>query len=334
MDSSISNVTNKVVQASNDFEKNNSNLKRRYLIRNIYAFNFIASKIKMSRGTFGTGYPFYALEKNLTGELPIIDEQIRYNNKLIDNAKKSKRTIWGCRGCLYKNYSNMPDLKQICKPCPNMDNELKPRKVLNRLPDIDMWIICEDGYVTEVSQQLTILFEKFNIQSSDINPIQTIKDIEEIAKNIRNGVMPKKFLPIDAHIIEYSKIKELIEQVPCHLEESLRNGQIPYLPIHPLSYRKTWQYDDDAYNFVHDYLSSFTEYKLDDDMKKLLNTTRSIIAERYSFEQLYKFLIDTGPDSVKRRHKTAKLKEIFEKRVGLWKTKNKTEIGEDSWEKE
>ena len=64
--------------------------------------------------------------------------------------------------------------------------------------------------------------------------------------------MPKKFLPIDAHIMEYSAMQELISQVPAVLREARENKEKPYLPIHPKSYRKIWQYDDEAYNFISD----------------------------------------------------------------------------------
>lgn len=28
-----------------------------------------------------------------------------------------------------------------------MNDKLKPRKIINRLPDLDMWLVCEDGCV-------------------------------------------------------------------------------------------------------------------------------------------------------------------------------------------
>lgn len=41
-------------------------------------------------GSFGTGYPFYALDKNFEGELPVIQEQLRYNEELKNTILKSK----------------------------------------------------------------------------------------------------------------------------------------------------------------------------------------------------------------------------------------------------
>ena len=47
--------------------------------------------------------------------------------------------------------------------------------------------------------------------------------------------------------------------------------------------------------------------------------TRKYIAETYSMEQLYNILLASGPDSVKRRHKTLELKNCFEERINSWK---------------
>lgn len=313
------NFCKQVAEISNEFEKNNSDLKRKYLLYNIMLYNNVVSMVDSYCGSFGTGYPFYALTKDLTGQLPVIDEQFRYNNELISHVDNSKHTIWSCFNCLSQNGSTMPDLKQICKPCPNMDDELKPRKLINRLSDVDMWMICKDNSTDSAKDNLIDLFQKHSIHTSDIDPIQTINDLLIIVEGIKNSIMPEKLLPFDTHIVEFSTLFSLIEQVPFVLRKAIEDGTIPYLPIHPLSYRKTWQYDDAAYNFIHDYLSSFTEFNFSEDLNQLLSETRSVIANNYSFEQLYYYLIATGPQSVKRRHKTKELKERFRERIDLWK---------------
>lgn len=75
----------------------------------------------------------------------------------------------------------MPDLKTICKPCPNVPDLLKPRKLINRLPDLDMWVVCEDGKVEETQKELIILLDNYNMRTSDVNPILTIDDISRMA---------------------------------------------------------------------------------------------------------------------------------------------------------
>ena len=310
----------RVAVSSNELENTNSDLKRIYLIRNIQAFNYIVSLIRDNQGSFGTGYPFYVLEGNLDGKLPIIREQIRYNNELIKHGNKSQGDVWWCEDCLNKNYSNMPDLKQVCKPCPNMDNELKPRKLLNRLIDLDMWMICKDGDVERVQAELANLLGQFGIKTSDVDPVQTIKDMEEITQQLKDGIMPNKFLPIDAHIIEYSKIKELIQNVPHELKKAKQENQIPYLPIHPKSYRKTWQYDDEAYNYIYDFLSAFTEFNVVDELKDIILKTRKEVADTYSNEELYEFLLNSATDGNKRRNQTAELLRTFIKRADRWRS--------------
>lgn len=332
MENSMKELIKKVANSSNDFELNASDLKRRYFLLNIEAFNYIASLISGNRGSFGTGYPFYALPKGLVGKMPIIGEQIRYNNELLAEAEKSSKTSWTCKDCLMENYDEMPDLKQVCKPCPNMDNELKPRKIINRLPDIDMWIICADGSMMKTEEELTRLLEQYNIHTSDVNPVQTIQDMEEITQDIKNGVMPKKFLPIDAHIMEYSKMKRLIDQVPLVLAQAKGSGKIPYLPIHPKSYRKVWQYDDEAYNFIYDFLASFTEFNFPGELEDSLRTARNKVANAYTPDELYSFLLQGASESTRRRNQTPQLKDVFYDRITSWNIQN--EKGEeDPWQR-
>ncbi len=216
----IESVTRRVEKASTEFEKNNTELKRRYLLWNIESFNIIASKITEYRGSFGTGYPFYCLDDKLEGTLPIIEEQIRYNRELVKDGIPFQKSIWQCKSCLTERYHTMPDLKKICRPCPNVADTLKPRKFINRLPDIDMWVICEDGKVERTERRMTKLLKSINMSPSDTNPVMTMEEVERIATMLKAGKFPPLFLPIDAHIIEYSKIKELIKQVPDELDKS------------------------------------------------------------------------------------------------------------------
>lgn len=325
MEMQIRDWIEKVTNSSNNFETTNTDLKRRYLIRNIQAFNRIVSTIDVCRGSFGTGYPFYVLQRDLKGQLPIIPEQIRYNNELLEHVNRSKRTIWSCRGCLSKNYDKMPDLKQVCKPCPNMDSELKPRKLINRLPDLDMWFVCQDGHVEEAQEELAKLLDRYDIRTSDIDPVQTIIDLEDISESIKKGIMPKKFLPIDAHIIEYSKIKELITHVPSILHQALEEGKSPYIPIHPKSYRKTWQYDDEPYNFIYDFLSAFTEFNFDAELSQVLRDSRTSVVKSYSPVQLYRFVLQSATAPNKRRYKTPELVRTFLGRIQSWNAENQIE---------
>lgn len=321
-DDTIKELTSKVENASTDFERTNTELKRRYLIWNIDAFNTIASVVSVSKGSFGTGYPFYALDENLEGTLPIIQEQIRYNRQLIRDGEPVQKSIWLCKSCLRKNYSTMPDLKKVCNPCPNMLDELKPRKIINRLPDLDMWLVCKDGCVEKAQEELSRLLKIHDMHTSDIDPLSSLEDVSKISRMLKEGKFPKIFLPIDSHIIEYSKIKELIEQVPETLSEARKEEIKPYLPIQPKSYRKKWQYDDEAYNFIYDYLSAFTPFNFPKELQQSLNRTRTRVASEYTPEELFDFLMQSATKPNFRRFQSMELEDYFLKRVNGWKTRN------------
>lgn len=310
----------KAVEASTIFEINNTDLKRLYVLENINKFNNMAKYVSNSNGTFGTGYPFYALDSNLEGKLPVIKEQLRYNKELLEKIKESNKIIWLCGECLEKRGETLPDLKQICKPCPRIDNELKPRKIINRLPDIDMWVVSPANMVSKTKEEMTELFTVFNLYPSDINPLKTMQDIIEISESIESGTMPDKNLPLDAHIIDKETLIDLIENVPKTLRKSISDNT-PYLPIHPQSYRKKWQYDDEAYNFIYDYLSAFTPFNCDCDIMEALVDSREQVTSDFTNEELFRFLYASATDANKRRFESKSLKKIFNERVETWRKK-------------
>ena len=309
----------KTANISTDFEKTNTELKREYLISNINQYHQITSQISCNKGTFGTGYPFYALNSQLKGKLPIINEQIRYNNELISAVTGCTYTTWTCAHCIKENGTKMPDLKTICKPCSQMDNALKPRKLINRLPDIDLWLVCPKSQVEETKIKLIELFKEQNMIPSDIDPVQTIEDVEEIVNDITQGLMPSKWLPLDTHIIDYETFIELIKKLPQILIDAKKTNKIPYLPIHPQSLRKQWQQDDEPYNFVQDFLLSLTDFNFEPTLKGALEETRKIIAKTYTIDELYEIMLSSGPESVVRRHETQQLQLCFQERIKSWK---------------
>lgn len=313
------NICELAALASSKFEKNNTDLKRRYLLKNIELINKVMSCTPGYCGSFGTGYPFYVLDSNLEGELPIISEQLRYNKELINESKKTGATDWVCAKCLLTRGDEMPDLKQICKPCPRIKDTIKPRKVINRLPDIDMWMVCTDRYFELAQIVLSQSFDKLGMHTSDVNPVQTIYDIQEIADDLGKGNMPQKLLPLDIHIIPYSQFSKLLDEIPFVLESFKETEEVPYLPIHPVSLRKTWQYDDTAYNFVLDYMYSLTPFNFEEKILRKLNFSRKIIGSLYTEEELRELLNRVSSDSVKRRFENNSLKKSYDRRIQSWK---------------
>jgi hypothetical protein len=186
-----------------------------------------------------------------------------------------------------------------------------------------MWLVCEDGSVEKAQEELSILLEKYNMRTSDKNPFASIDDVVQISQMLKEGRFPKIYLPIDSHIIEYSELKKLIEQVPEVLAVAKKEERIPYLPIHPKSYRKEWQYDDEAYNFIYDFLSAFTSFNFPEDLQQTLDDTRMKVAGEYSTYELLDFIMKSATEANFRRFHTPELEENFFKRVGDWNELNK-----------
>lgn len=311
------NTIVKAAKTSTRFEKLNGDLKRRYFMRNIKMINNIMSSTPGYCGSFGTGYPFYVLNDRLEGTLPVIEEQIRYNDELLATA--SKYSIWECENCLKTRSFKMPDLKMICKPCPQVNNDIKPRKVLNRLPDVDMWMICQDDKIEEAKKVLVYLFNNYGMYTSDVDPVATINDFDEIVTQLEEEKMPSKMLPLDIHIIGYSEFASLLDEVPFAILNAINNSVTPYLPIHPQSLRKKWQYDDTAYNFILDFLLSITPFNWEKKLDTKLNLSRSVIINMFSEDDLKAILAKVSPPSVERRMKVLILQKNYERRINSWK---------------
>ncbi len=307
------NIIDRVVEAANLFEQINSKNKKDYLSENIKIFNKIAKTIPGYMGFFGLGYPFYAL--NNSDNMPIIEEQIRYNNELL----KYNCRDWYCEYCLQNNCNKMPNLKIICKRCKNMDDNLKPRKILTRVTDMDYWFIVKDEYKENAKIELINSLKNNNIHTSDINPIKTINDYCEIVNDIKNNIKPKKYLPVDIHIITYSTLCKCIINVKTTIDQFVSNNKIPYMPICTEALRKKWQFDEEACDFVHDYIYSFTEFDFDDNLTELLNKSRKELINSYSVEELYDIALNSGKSYVRRREENIILKNNFIERINKWK---------------
>ena len=311
------NTCMKAADASTRFERLNNDLKRRYFIKNMERINMIMEHTPGYCGSFGTGYPFYVLDDKFQGELPIIEEQIRYNNELYDASLKINE--WPCEECLNTRGSRMPDLKRYCKVCPQVDDVYKPRRVLNRLPDVDMWMICQDDKIEDAKRVMVELFKSYGMHTSDVDPVGSVDELDEIVTQLEEGKMPNKMLPLDVHIISYSEFASLLDEIPFAICNAMDTNVTPYLPIHPQSLRKTWQYDDTAYNFVLDFLLSMTPFNWERKLDRKLQLSRMVIGDMFTEEDLKAILEKVSPDSVKRRMETKQLQKSYERRVSTWK---------------
>lgn len=318
----MKNICLEVVESSNKFEENNfknKDLKKMYIKKNIDIINSVMEHTTGYRGSFGTGYPFYAIDSDFKEDLPVIKEQIRYNEELRTTILNAKLKKWPCESCLPVNGPYMEDLKQICIPCPRLEKELKPRKVINRLPDIDMWMVCEDTKIEEAKKELKETFDQLEMHTSDVNHIQTFKEFKEIITDLEDGKMPIKMLPLDVHVVKYSELSNLLDQVPFTILNSSNLGEVPYLPILPDSLRKKWQKDDEAYNFTLDFLYSMTDFNFEEILKQRLDYTRNLVARQLTEEKSIEMLDLVSPDSVKRRFENKTLKKSYKRRINSWK---------------
>jgi len=283
------------------------------------AFVDTAQTISTYRGAFETGYPCYVLGPNFEGNLSIVYEQLRYNEEL-RKAGENNNEPWTCPSCCKTNDGYMRDLKNVCYPCSSVDNAVKPRKLMNRLPDMDLWFICENGKLNETSSVLSEKLQRINMFPSDIDIKGTIEVIKSINDSLERNETPRCFLPIDAHIIEYDKLLSCIIGVPKNIEDNLRVGKAPYIPIAPLSLRKEWQYDDHAYNFVLDFLFSFSEWELEPEMEKVLKDSRKQITDTFTTEQIQKIIRMVSGEANKRRIDSSQaIREKTAKRINSWR---------------
>ena len=56
----------------------------------------------------------------------------------------------------------------------NMKDELKPRKVINRLPDLDIWMICEDGKIAQAKEMFVKKFIQEEMYTFDVAPLSAL----------------------------------------------------------------------------------------------------------------------------------------------------------------
>ena len=310
------------VQCSSQFEKMRRDLKKQYLLSNINEINNIMKEIPNCRGSFGTWYPFYALWNNFEGNLPIIQEQLRYNQKLLDLLEKQKDQLWKCFACMREN--NLPNLKTVCNCCSNIEKWLKPRKIINRLPDIDMWAIIDDDKIEENKKILKEICEEHGLYPSDIDPKKTMKEFQEIISNLKQQKLPQRFLPLDMHIIGHDTLNTLIKQVPEIIQNKMdiereSDDLFPYLPILPLSLRKIRQYDDEPYNFILDFLFSFTPLFLSDELNDSIIKARKEVAKLLdTTKKRLSVLKSVCNPSIKRRLETPELKNFYLTRIKSW----------------
>lgn len=306
-------IVEEIAKLSSFYELENTRLKIEHMQQEMNRIKEVFQLSRYYRGTFGTGYPFYATGEDMAYDLPVILEQIRYNNELVVHCSRQATRLWPCLECLEEKINDFPNLKVYCKTCAELPDALKPRKVINRMPDLDIWCVAEKRTTERICEELSSLLAQTSLTTSDVNPLQTFKDFKEIVLAIQSGEMPTKHLPMDIHVVEEGILNNLIEKVPYSIDA----GNLDLL-IYPYSLRKTWDYEAEGYNFIYDFLVAFSDLGLPKKTQKKIYESRKKLAERYSPEELYAIAMKIAVDSAKRRYETEQLKEVFMRKVEKW----------------
>ena len=150
-----------VARLSSMYELENTSLKKAYMQQEIENIKNVFKLSSNYRGTFGTGYPFYAVGDDMKYDLPVILEQLRYNTELIEECRKQDTRLWACFNCLEEKIDEFPNLKIYCKHCTALSDELKPRKVINRIPDLDIWCVAKKRTTLKICDELSHLLEHY-----------------------------------------------------------------------------------------------------------------------------------------------------------------------------
>ena len=296
-----------LVGALNSYEGNMSSARLDYLLRHMEAFNDALQGIDNTHGTMATGHPFYAISSDNT--IVPIEEQLRYNEKL--RTTTADFGSWPCLLCA----DSLPDLKTRCGTCSR--TELKPRNIFKRAPDMDLWLIVEKNSA-DLEEEVQARLWGAGFYTSDANLSTSLIKLNRALRTLKNNTMPDNWLPIDAHIIERGDLIAKIKEMPKLVKRyTLNKSSMPYIPIQPRSLRKKWQFDDEPYNFVKDYLYSLTPSGWSDDDMAILNESRrhvrKIMPADYALDMLKQ--IDS---TTSRQLNTAGIEEAFCRRYNSW----------------
>lgn len=302
----------KTLTEARRFNVDSSGLKREYYFRQFEDFSNIAASTEGYKGSFGTGYPFYAAGDD-TG-LAKIAEIDRYIAQQEANARLTAQRsigIWTCSQCQKENM--LPDLKTYCKPC--IDTLIKPRDVFKALPDLDFWAVVE-----KVDTQKLLTLENSlhgsNFFQSDLDIARSVHDTQKAMSTIAHDDIPVERLPLDAHVITPEELREALAGVR-HEVESYSNvsDRDIFVPISPISLHVAWERIDEPYDFMKDYLFSFTPQNMASDLADDIFTTDEIVRRTLSSSDIYDIISRYAKE--KRQLDSPAVRRILDSRWGM-----------------
>lgn len=298
-----------ILQRAQEFNEDESDSRGEYLSKQFEDFQEIVSRIPGSIGIFGTGHPFYATKE--TGAIVPIEEVNRYietyKNTALEEARKNIGP-WVCTIC--QTEKSLPDLKEFCKPCNKV--VLRPRDIFKALPDLDFWAIA-DSNNPEYLSTLQSNLHRAGFFQSDVNIARSIQDTNTVMDTLARGYIPKERFPIDVHVITaenfhnaLSGVRDKINLYGKNKEESL------FVPISPMSLHVVWESTDKPYDFMKDYLFSFTPGKVSDLLASDIRHTDEIVRKFLDQDDIYSIVARHKKEE--RQLQTPDVRKILENR--------------------
>lgn len=237
------------------------------------------------QSSFGTGYPFYAIDSK--GRPVQIDEISNFLSDVETNIDADKSTNphgWPCPACQKAN--NLPDVKTSCKPCNLV--KLKPREVFRSLPDLDIWVVT-DLPGTESEEILQSNATKNGYIQSDINMRLSLAKTALALHQIRSNSSIKEKVPLDVHLVATPIIIRCLDMVANGADDV----QIDTRSLHA-------KWEDTTFNFLFDLILSLTMvHDQTGIITEALHNTRIKLKNSHSEQSLMKIIAENSTRGVK-----------------------------------
>lgn len=294
-----------------DFNNDRSNRKGEYLAAQFEDFTQAASWVPGYKGAFGTGYPFYAQRDD--GSVVAVEEISRFISETKVRAKEDEASRvgeWACGMCQIA--VEHVDLKQKCKPC--TAQVLKPRDMFKALPDLDYWIVVEQDS-PHVEGAASSILQRAGFQQSDADIYFAVHDTIEVLTALKGGREPRARLPLDLHIVTVDQLKGALLKVQTATSQGFKDK----VPISPRSLHIVWEDVDEPYDFLKDFLLSFTVGGiLDPELGAMIKQTQEIVAAHSTPKQVIDALRLMHPKE-QRQLETKELQTLLQRRLESWK---------------
>jgi hypothetical protein len=292
------------------FNADQSLIKGDYLRAQFDSFAEAASWMPGYQGVFGTGYPFYAERED--GTVVAIDEIDRFVGTIRDKAASDEMRgvgAWVCGACQVATEHR--DLKERCRPC--VDTTLKPRDVFKALPDLDFWVIVDENN-PYIEGLLQTYMQRAGFQQSDADIYYSIKDTKSVLEGLQQGEQPEKRLPIDLHVITVSQLKQALTGV----QDAVKTGDM-YVPIAPRSLHVVWETVDEPYDFMKDFIFSFTPKDIaHEELGEMITETRKLVLQHIG-PKLAEEVVKSAHPKERRQLGTPELGKLLLDRIESWK---------------